>query len=193
MQRIWRTLRSLAWALLLALAIRTVAIQAYRIPSTSMEPTVLKGDFILAWKWVYGLHLPVLGRVVAWHDPRPGDVIIFAFPPNPHKDFIKRVIAVGGQEVFLEGRRLYIDGRPVPDPHAHWNPRRDGKRGTFGPVVVPRGYLFVMGDNRDASYDSRYWGFVPLGNVKGKAWLVYFSWDSKRHWVRWRRIGHLIR
>jgi len=125
-------------------------------------------------------------------------VIVFIYPLEPDKDFIKRVIAVGGDTVKIVNKKLYINGVEVPDPHAVYKedtilPADVQKRDNFGPVTVPKDKLFVLGDNRDRSLDSRFWGYVPLEDVRGKAFIIYWSWDRQETTVRWLRIGHLIR
>src|SRR6266478_2477711 len=151
-------------ALLLALFIRSFIVQAFKIPSGSMIPTLQIGDHILVNKFVYGVRVPYFGKlIVPVSKPRRGDVVVFIYPQDEDKDFIKRE-----------------DGRTV------------APRDNFGPFKVPAGYIFVMGDNRDRSYDSRFWGPVALDKVKGKAFLIYWSWDGSGRWARWERIGQLI-
>jgi signal peptidase I len=183
---------AIAIALLLALFIRTFVVQAFKIPSGSMEPTLEIGDHILVNKFIYGIKIPYTSiRLFPLREPQRGDVIVFVYPVDPSKDFIKRVIAVGGETVKLEDRKLYINGVEVPDPHAVY--KEDPlKRENYGPITVPPGKLFVLGDNRDRSLDSRYWGFVELNDVRGKAFIVYWSWDSQESTLRWKRLGHLI-
>lgn len=194
--KIRENVESIVVALLVALFIRTFFLQAFKIPSSSMEPTLLVGDHILVNKFIYGIRIPIVGvKFFEFHKPQRGDVIVFIYPQNPKKDFIKRVIAVGGEKVQIKGTTVYINDRPIEDPWGVW--RRAGPRRDFGPVVVPEGYLFVLGDNRDNSMDSRYWGFVPLRDVLGKAFIIYWSWNGKAKGilekVRWSRIGKLIR
>ncbi len=197
---------SIAFTILLALLLRSFVVQAFRIPSGSMEDTLLVGDFLLANKFLYGPTIPFTPiRLPGIRKPKPGDVIIFRFPRNPHKDFIKRVIAVEGQVVEIRNKRVYVDGKEVPPPpkakflDPNILPREISPRDNFGPVRVPKDCLFVMGDNRDNSLDSRYWGFVPLKNVKAKAMIIYFSWNGRAplwdipHKIRWWRIGKIIR
>jgi signal peptidase I len=198
-----------AVALLLALVIRTFVVQAFKIPSGSMLPTLEIGDHILVNKFLYGprLELPLtqlsFGRLPGLRDPVPGDVIVFVNPRNPSLDFIKRVIAVGGQAVEIRDRQVYVDGAPtVPpsplserspclpaEPPFSW-PRRGHE--SCGPYTVPEDHVFVMGDNRGSSYDSRAWGPVPVENIKGRALIIYWSWDGPDRWVRWDRIGRLV-
>src|SRR5215831_9032254 len=160
---------ALGVALLLALVIRTFVVQAFKIPSGSMLPTLQVGDHILVNKFIYGprLEIPLtqlsLGRLPGLRKPKPGDVIVFIWPKDRSKDFIKRVIAVEGQTVEVKNRQVLIDGKPMDDPHASYSAEHAGSPGsTFGPFTVPPGTVFVMGDNRDQSYDSRFWGPVPL-------------------------------
>jgi signal peptidase I len=189
---------ALAVAFLLALFIRTFIVQAFKIPSGSMLPTLQIGDHILVNKLRYGLRLPIVGkRVVKLADPRTGDIIVFVYPVDPQKDFIKRVVAGPGQTVEVRHKRVYVDGEPLDESYAHFadGPGDDSRltpRDNYGPVTVPEDKAFVMGDNRDRSYDSRFWGFVPLDDVRGKAFMIYWSWDGDDRWVRWERIGDLI-
>lgn len=187
-------------ALLLALFIRTFIVQAFKIPSGSMIPTLQIGDHILVNKLAYGIRVPLWGHyLVDFKKPQPGDVVVFVFPEDRSKDFIKRVIGVAGDVVEIRGKKVYINGQPVRDPHAHFE-GEDGAQGganffvrdDYGPRTVPENHIFVMGDNRDRSYDSRFWGFVDLDDVRGKAFLIYWSWDGNDRWVRWERIGDLI-
>ena len=187
-------------ALVLALIIRTFVVQAFKIPSGSMEPTLEIGDHILVNKFIYGIKIPFTSiNLLPWESPQRGDVMVFIYPLEPEKDFIKRVIGVAGDTVRIVNKKLYINGVEVSDPHAVY--KEDTilpgggdaqKRDNFGPVTVPKGNLFVLGDNRDRSLDSRFWGFVPLEDVKGKAFIIYWSWDRQETTVRWKRIGHLI-
>jgi signal peptidase I len=184
-------------ALLLALFIRSFVVQAFKIPSGSMIPTLVIGDHILVNKFVYGVHLPYFGtQIVPVGTPHRGDVVVFVYPQDEEKDFIKRVVGVAGDTLEVREKRLYVNGEAVPDPYAHFAEGDDGRtmapRDNFGPFQVPTGYIFVMGDNRDRSYDSRFWGFVPLDDVKGKAFVIYWSWDGEDRWVRWERIGDVI-
>jgi signal peptidase I len=185
-------------ALVFALLIRTFVVQAFKIPSGSMEPTLQIGDHILVNKFLYGLQIPFTSiRLFPLGQPQRGDVVVFIYPVDPSKDFIKRVIGVEGDTVRLVNKKLYVNGGEVPDPHAVY--KEDSsflsdlqKRENFGPVTVPKGQLFVLGDNRDRSLDSRFWGFVPAKDVRGKAFIIYWSWNSEETNVRWSRIGHLI-
>jgi signal peptidase I len=177
-------------ALALALVVRAFIIQSYHIPSESMEDTLLKGDFLFANKFIYGAKVPF---VDVWlpkvRDPKPGDVVIFKFPGDRKTDYIKRCIAVAGQTVELKGTHLYIDGVEKREPYAKYE--RGGIR-DFGPYKVPRGYIICLGDNRDNSADSRYWGPLDKKLLRGEALFLYFSVDYQKHWIRFRRIGKLI-
>ncbi len=190
---------AIAIALLLALFIRTFVVQAFKIPSGSMVPTLEIGDHILVNKFIYGFRIPYTKiRLLPFTSPKRGDIIVFVYPMDTSKDFIKRVIAVEGDQVEIRDKRVYINGSPVDEPFAYYTDQRVIPRGldprdNFGPVTVPKGAVFVMGDNRDNSRDSRYWGFVDLGIVKGKAFVIYYSWDGANFAIRWGRIGHLIR
>jgi signal peptidase I len=184
-------------AILLALFIRTFIVQAFKIPSGSMIPTLLIGDHILVNKFVYGVRLPYFGtEILPVGKPRRGDVVVFIYPQDEEKDFIKRVVGVEGDSVEVRDKHLYVNGEAVKDPYAHFAEGEDGRlvspRDNFGPFKVPPGYIFVMGDNRDRSYDSRFWGPVALDKVKGKAFIIYWSWDGAGRWARWERIGEVI-
>jgi len=189
---------ALAVAFLLALFIRTFLVQAFKIPSGSMLETLQIGDHILVNKLRYGIRMPIMGkRVVSFTDPRRGDIIVFVYPVDPSKDFIKRVIGEPGDTVEVKHKQVYVNGQKVEDPWGHFveGPGENSRlspRDNFGPVTVPSDQVFVMGDNRDRSYDSRFWGFVPLDDVRGKAFVIYWSWDGEDRWVRWERIGDLI-
>jgi signal peptidase I len=190
---------ALAVAFLLALFIRTFLVQAFKIPSGSMLETLQIGDHILVNKLRYGVRIPILGkRVVKFTDPRRGDVIVFVYPVDPSKDFIKRVVGEPGDTVEVKHKQVFINGKEIDDPYGQFvegsgEGSRLTPRDNFGPVTVPHDQVFVMGDNRDRSYDSRFWGFVPLDDVRGKAFVIYWSWDGEDRWVRWERIGDMIR
>lgn len=179
-------------ALILALFIRTFVIQAFKIPSPSMVPTLLVGDHILVNKFLFGFRVPFTDdKIMAIRDPERGDVIVFRYPRDRRLDFIKRCIAVGGETVEVRDKQVFINGEPIDVPQAIFLDEGSFLTGrdTFGPVTVPEGKVFVMGDNRDNSNDSRFWGFVDLADVKGKAIVIYWSWDKARKWPRLGRIG----
>ena len=186
-------------AIVLALFIRTFVVQAFKIPSGSMKQTLLIGDHILVSKFIYGVKLPFSDiTVIPIKKPKRGDIIVFKFPEDPKKDFIKRVIGVAGDVVEVRNKQVYINNMLLNHDHGiHTDPRIIPgvfqPRDNFGPVTVPPASLFVMGDNRDHSYDSRFWGFVDLKAVKGKAFIVYWSWDNGSFGVRWNRLGHLLK
>ncbi len=186
-------------ALVLAFLIRTFVVQAFKIPSGSMEPTLEIGDHILVNKFIYGVKIPFTSiRLFPLEKPKRGDVVVFIYPLDPSKDFIKRVVAVEGDTVQIVNKKLLINGTEVPDPYAVYKddtifPGEVQKRDNFGPVTVPKGCLFVLGDNRDRSLDSRFWGFVPIEDLRGKAFIIYWSWNSQETSVRWHRIGKIIR
>lgn len=185
-------------ALILALVIRTFLVQAFKIPSGSMTPTLEIGDHILVNKFIYGFRIPYTRiRLLPFTEPKRGDVIVFVYPLDSRKDFIKRVIGVEGDVVEIRNKRVFVNGRPIEDPYGVYTdprviPRGLDPRDNFGPVRVPKDSVFVMGDNRDNSRDSRYWGFVDLGVVKGKAFMIYYSWDRSHRRIRFGRIGDLI-
>lgn len=181
---VFEFLKSLVIALILAIIIKTSIVEAYKIPSSSMEDTLLIGDFILANKFLYGARLPLLNwRFPAIRDPKPGDVIIFKYPVDRRTDYIKRCVAVAGQEVALRDKVLYVDNKRFPDaPTGKYTEKLEGAnpsdpRVNFGPYRVPAGHVFAMGDNRDNSSDSRYWGPVPLELVQGEAMVIHWSWE----------------
>ena len=190
---------SIAIAILLALLIRTFVVQAFKIPSGSMEDTLAIGDHILVNKFIFGSKIPFTGgsRVLKIRDPRQGDVIVFEYPEDPSKDFIKRVVGTPGDTVEVKDKRVYVNGKLYANPHeVHKEPDTIPKelqpRDFKDPVKVPAGSYFVMGDNRDRSYDSRFWGFVSLDKIKGLAFIKYWSWDKDKFRVRFGSIGKLI-
>lgn len=167
-------------AVLLALFVRSFLVQAFHIPSGSMIPTFLEGDRVLVEKFAYGVRNPVTNGVwVETGRPARWDVVVFKAPKDPGKDFVKRVVGLPGETVALEGGRLFIDGRETADPYAHYdNASVPMAARNFGPMRVKEGEYLMMGDNRDNSSDSRVWGTVGFGLLKGKAWRLYWSWDS---------------
>ncbi len=186
-------------AVILALFIRAFVVQAFKIPSGSMKQTLLIGDHILVNKFIYGVKIPFSDiTVVPVKNPKRGDIIVFKFPEDPGKDFIKRVVGVAGDVVEIRNKQVYINDMLLNQDHGiytdpHIIPGAFQPRDNLGPVTVPPASLFVMGDNRDHSYDSRFWGFVDLKAVKGKAFIIYWSWDSDDFGVRWNRLGHLLK
>ena len=187
-------------AVILAMFIRTFVIQAFKIPSGSMKETLQIGDHILVNKFIYGVKIPFFNKtLIPVSEPKREEIIVFKYPEDPSKDFIKRVVGVAGDVIEVRDKELYVNNELQKDkPYAiHVDPRiLPGSlvnRDNFGPVTVPENSLFVMGDNRDNSHDSRFWGFVDLKAVKGKALIIYWSWDSDNFNVRWDRLGDLIR
>jgi signal peptidase I len=182
---------SIVVAVILALFIRTFVVQAFKIPTGSMEENLLIGDHLLVNKFVFG---PTASSVEAGllpvADLERGDVVVFKYPVEPDRDFIKRVIGLPGETIEVRERKVYVDGKPLDEPYAHYLlPASAGDfhevtsfdvRERYGPVTVPPDQFFVMGDNRDNSQDSRYWGFLPRELVKGKALLIYWSYESER-------------
>ena len=193
-------------ALLLALLIRTFIIQAFKIPSGSMENTLLIGDHILVSKFSYGTHIPneipfldikLFDDIVLFSKvPQRGDIIVFKFPKDERRDFIKRVIGLPGDFLEVRRQKIYINDKLYEDTHARHTEPASGSslvpRDDFGPVLVPEGYVFVMGDNRENSQDSRYWGFLNVQKIRGKALMIYWSWNSIENWVRFERFGKFL-
>jgi signal peptidase I len=163
-----------------------------------MKPTLQIGDHILVTKFNYGVKLPLIrSTLIPFGVPKRGDIVVFIYPEDRSKDFIKRLIGLPGDTVEIRDKKIFINGLPWNDTHGVYVdsmilPAAVQPRDNFGPVTVPEGSLFVMGDNRDESYDSRYWGFVPMKDVLGKALIIYWSWNSEDHDVRWKRFGTLL-
>ena len=193
---------SIAIAILLALFIRAFVIQAFKIPSGSMKPTLQIGDHILVNKFLYGIKFRVPFTdlnytLLPLGQPKRQDVVVFIYPVDTQKDFIKRVIGLPGDMVQIVDKKVYINQQPLPDPYGVHTDQNvisilEQPRDNLGPIRVPPDKLFVMGDNRDESYDSRYWGFVDQKAIIGKAFIIYWSWDRLNFGVRWNRIGKLI-
>jgi signal peptidase I len=220
---------SIIWAAVMALVIRSLLIQAFRIPSGSMEDTLLVGDFLMVNKFIYGTKIPFTDRVIlpGIRAPRAGDIVVFKYPLDG-RDFIKRCVAVAGDTVEVRGGDLLVNGCRPDEPyaiHQAWErtPAQGGERfwkpdyqqaweerkfvqigwvrDNFGPVAVPEGSIFVMGDNRDNSLDSRFWGPLPLEMLRGRALFIYWSWNSDngepfwKLWskIRFGRLGDLIK
>ncbi len=186
-------------ALILALLIRAYVVQAFKIPSGSMIPTLDIGDHILVNKFIYGTTIPFTDdRILVFEKPKRGDIIVFKFPVDHKRDFIKRVIGVEGDRIEIRNKVVYVNGKPLNEPYVIHNdngvePGWAEPRDNLGPFIVPKGKVFVMGDNRDQSYDSRFWGYVDVNKeILGKAFIIYWSWSSNRHWIRFDRIGKLI-
>ena len=197
------TIEAIVVAFAIALVIRTFVIQAFKIPSGSMIPTLQIGDHILVNKFLLGTPVDVpftnihLFRMPGLRNPQRGDIIVFKYPEDPTRDFIKRVIGIEGDVIESKDKTLSVNGRKLVESYTQHvdssiKPSGMDRRDNFGPITVPADSVFVMGDNRDQSYDSRFWGFVDLPRIKGKAIIIYWSWDSDSTWVRFNRIGRLI-
>jgi len=199
---------SICVAVILALFVRTFIVQAFKIPTGSMENNLLIGDHLLVNKFVFAPTMTGIEEALLPIDPiRRGDIIVFKYPEDPERDFIKRTIGLPGETVELRNKKVYIDGKLLDEPYVHYLfPPSEGDeshdfdlRVQYGPVTVPGGHYFMMGDNRDNSQDSRYWGFLPRDYIKGKALFVYFSFGGESGPdagnvlnVRWNRIFHQI-
>jgi signal peptidase I len=211
--RLRQNVESIGLALLIALAVRSSVVQAFWVPSGSMLPTIQIGDHIFVNKLAYGFQLPFLGQVAQFSNPERNDIVVFISPVDHNTDLIKRIVAVAGDQVEIKGKRLFVNGKQVTEPYAHFTDRsghlvpaanfmaQNGNsalgdtapRDNYGPITVPDGKFFVLGDNRDRSYDSRFWGFADVADVKGRATFVYWSWDSDTHRPRIDRFFHFIR
>jgi signal peptidase I len=200
---------SILIAVILALFARTFVVQAFKIPTGSMEPNLLVGDHLLVNKFVFAPSATGLERALLPNrDIRRGDIIVFKYPEEPERDFIKRVIGLPGETIELRNKKVHVNGEPLEEPYAHFlfPPTTDGAgkswdlRETYGPVTVPGDQLFMMGDNRDNSQDSRFWGFLPRSYVKGRALVIYWSFDEAAgapanffSRIRWNRLLNQIR
>lgn len=211
-------------AAVVALFIRQFVVEAFKIPSGSMIPTLTIGDHLLVNKFIYGPRIPFTDiRIFTWKEPQRGEIIVFKYPEDESKNFIKRVVGLPGDKIEIKKGTLFINDRPVStvaqgaseginsasSSSYYDKPRlleeqlgtvkhniqylRDQTGYDFGPRLVPAGSVFVMGDNRDNSQDSRVWGFVKYDKILGRALILYWSWDGNDRWVRWERIGSLIR
>ncbi|MDA8241636.1 MAG: signal peptidase I [Nitrospiraceae bacterium] len=189
---------SIIFALIIALTVRTFVVQAFKIPSGSMENTLAIGDYILVNKFIYGIEIPFTGRhLFPLRNPRRGDIAVFEYPEDPSRDFVKRVIGLPGDRIQVIDKEVFINGKPYVNPHEiHKDsaiiPAEVNPRDNTGVITVPAGSYFMMGDNRDQSYDSRFWGFVKIGRIKGLAFVKYWSWDADNSRVRWKNIGRLL-
>jgi signal peptidase I len=193
---------SIVIAVILALFVRTWVVQAFKIPTGSMENNLLIGDHLLVNKFVFGPASTGLERaILPVRDIRRGEIIVFKYPDEPERDFIKRVIGLPGDTVELRAKKVYINGKPMDEPYVHFlTPASMGSEVTsadvrerYGPVTVPPEQYFVMGDNRDNSQDSRYWGFLPRDLVKGKALVIYWSYESERDEYEDESAGATVR
>lgn len=218
----WEWIKSLLIATALFLVMRTFLIEPFRIPTASMENTLLAGDFLLVNKAAFGSRVPVIGlRIPAYDRPARGDVLVFVPPHDPRLNYVKRLIALPRDTVEMMDKRIHVNGEPVIEPYArytdswdthsprmHWQCEyRSGAarapcrpmRDNWGPLIVPEDRFMVLGDNRDNSEDSRYWGFVARDDIRGRPLLVYYSFDPESQrplpWltrIRWSRIGEMI-
>ena len=185
-------------AIVIAFFVRTFMIQAYKIPSGSMKPTLQIGDHILVSKFNYGIKLPwIRSTLIPIGAPKRGDIVVFIYPEDRSKDFIKRLIGLPGDKIEVRDKKILVNSLPWNDAYgvnvdSLIIPGSVQPRDNFGPVTVPEGSLFVMGDNHDESYDSRFWGFVPMKDVLGKALIIYWSWNQEDHGVRWNRLGSIL-
>jgi len=185
--------------------VMTFVVQAFQIPTGSMEPTLLVGDFLLVNKLVYSSPSTALDKLLL---PRRGirrhDIVVFKYPKELTKDYVKRVVALEGEKLEIKNKQVYINEQPIAESYKVHDDSRvftkdgyyhydDAIRDNFGPIVVPPGQLFVMGDNRDNSEDSRYWGFLPLDNIKGRPWVIYFSYRAERDAFTKTSVGERVK
>ena len=197
--RLRENIEAIILAIIIALFVRTFIIQAFKIPSGSMKNTLQIGDHILVNKFIYGVKLPFTSTtIIPYKNPQRGDIVVFKFRQEPKKDFIKRTIGIPGDVIEIRNKKLYVNKKRLEQDYAiytdlHIIPKAMQPRDNLGPVTVPEDSIFVMGDNRDHSYDSRFWGFVDLKDVKGKAFIIYWSWDNDDFGVRWGRIGKILK
>ncbi len=196
-------------ALVLAFLIRSFAVQAFKIPSGSMLPTLKIGDHLLVNKFIYGVRLPFINTlIIPVSEPEFQDVIVFKFPEDESKDFIKRVIGLPGDTIEIKDKQVYRNGKLLNEPYVqisspqstkrnfpmqNWPPHsfEPGVRDNLPAIEIPAEQYFVLGDNRDESYDSRFWGFVHQDKILGKAWIIYWSWQGLSE-VRWGRIAQAV-
>lgn len=186
-------------AFVIAAFIISFVVQAFKIPSGSMIPTLLIGDHLFVNKFIYGIKIPFFRKtIIPITEPTRGDVIVFIFPQDRSKDFIKRVIGLPGDTIEMKNKKIYINNQAYDDPHGVYTdpvilPAEASPRDNFGPLIVPEDSYFVMGDNRDHSLDSRFWGYVQKKDVLGKAFIIYWSWDSENKRLRLERLAGLIK
>ncbi len=184
-------------AVVLAILLRTFVVQAYKIPSGSMLQTLQIGDRLLVGKFSYGIKIPFTEQyLIEFDGPKHGDIIVFQAPPNPEIDYVKRVIGVPGDVIEIRDKKVIRNNQPLDEPYVRFISDRPSAANNMAPQTIPAGQYFVMGDNRDASEDSRVWGTVPRGYIHGRAWIIYWSWDSSDSndsGLRWSRLGNIVR
>ncbi|MFQ5520495.1 MAG: signal peptidase I [Candidatus Methylomirabilia bacterium] len=208
---------AIVMAVILALVIRTFVVQAFTIPSGSMMETLQVGDYILVNKFIYGAEIPYTPwSFPGLHSPERGDIVVFKYPLDERRDFIKRIIARAGDRLVIRDGQVLINGQPISEqyvqnpgqalgPPPYVTDRNSGEPclaqaataakahpHQFGPITIPDGQYFVMGDNRNNSQDSRYWGCLRREHIRGKAFMIYWSWNGEDHWPRWGRLGKII-
>ncbi len=173
----------------------TFVVQAFQIPTGSMEPTLLVGDFLLVNKFVYDNGTGALDRaLLPRREIKRQDIIVFKYPNELSKDYVKRVIGLPGEKLEVRNKQVFINDNPLEEPYkVHLYHDEDSSRDNYGPVTVPPGHLFAMGDNRDNSLDSRSWGFVPLINLKGRPWVIYFSYAAERDAYQKTSVGDRLK
>lgn len=191
--KIRKNVESILIAVVLALIIRQFVISTYVIPTGSMLDTIQLGDQIIANKFIYGLRMPFTNAtIIPISEPERGDIVVFK-PPHKEVDYIKRCVGVAGDIIHIKNKILFVNGKKVVKGYERHDDSRNYRRDNFGPFKVPDNSLFMMGDNRDNSDDSRYWGTAKLSNVKGKAMIIYWSWDKIKKRVRFERLLKLMR
>ncbi|SBV99580.1 Signal peptidase I [uncultured delta proteobacterium] len=191
---IWEYTEILIVALILAMIIRAFFVQAFKIPSGSMMETLQEGDYLLVTRFNYDIKVPFTDiSIFGTGDPQHGDIIVFRYPKDPSVNYIKRVIGLPGDTIEIKNKQVFRNGKPIKEPYTRFSKPWSNIPGadTMGRVTVPPDHLFCMGDNRDDSADSREWGFVPRENIQGKAWVIYWSWQSLTD-IRWGRIGTFL-
>jgi signal peptidase I len=195
---------SIAIAVILALFVRTFVVQAFKIPTGSMENNLLIGDHLIVNKFIFGPDGGFDRAVLPMRDMRRGDIVVFKYPEDPERDFIKRVIGLPGETLEVKDKRVYINGKRLEEPFVHYlePPRAASEyhevtsfdlRERYGPVKIPADKYFVMGDNRDNSQDSRYWGFLPREYVKGRALMIYWSYESETEDYQQTGLGSTVK
>jgi signal peptidase I len=192
-------------AFILALFVRTYVFENFKIPSGSMMDNLLIGDHLVVNKFIFSKNMDsILHKLLPYRAPQRGDVVVFKYPEEPRRDFIKRCVAVAGDRIEIRAKQLYINGEPQKEPYVVFKdsriypnsptvPDRERRRDNLGPYVVPKDTIFCLGDNRDNSLDSRFWGPVPLGNVKGRAVLIYWSWEAEPNDWQWKGPVHRMK